>query len=100
MLMLISGVKGALISFTLILSLIWVCVGAFWVITLAGSIAEIVMGALILSGKVSRNAKAVSIVGLINGVFCLNIIGVALEVIALTQLGKPEVEHFLAQHRG
>lgn len=97
--MLVSGIKGALISFILILCLIWVCVGAFWFVTLAGSIMEIVVGAMILGGKPIRSMRTVSILGIVSGVLCGNIIGVALEAVALSQMSKPEIDHYLATAR-
>jgi hypothetical protein len=95
-LMLISGVKGAIISFAWFISLIWVCVGAFWLITLAGAMVEIVVGAMMMSGKVVTNPRIIAIIGIVNSVLCFNIIGVVLEAIALSQMNKPEVEHYIS----
>jgi hypothetical protein len=96
MLMLVSGIKSALISLGLFFGLIWVCVGAFWLLTFVGAVAEIIMGAMILSGTRTPNAKVVSIFGIVNAVLCLNVIGIALEAIALSQLNKPQVAHYAA----
>jgi hypothetical protein len=93
--MLISGIKSVILSLVFIASLIWVCVGAFWFLTLAGGILEIVYGAQIMSGKPVRDTRTFSIIGLVNAVLCRNVIGIVLEAIALSQLGKPEIEQYL-----
>ena len=97
--MLVSGIKNTFVSLILILCLIWVCVGAFWFLTLAGGIAEIIVGIMIMNGGSVRQARTMAILGLVTGVLCGNIIGVALEAIALSELGKPEVEHYLQTAR-
>ncbi len=97
--MLVSGIKNTIVSLILILCLIWVCVGAFWFLTVAGGIAEIVIGIMILNGSPVRSARTMAILGLVSGVLCGNIIGVALEAIALSELSKPEVEQYLQTPR-
>lgn len=70
-------------------------VGAFWLLTMPIAIMEIVIGALIMSGRQVGNPRVYAILGIVNSVLCLNIIGVVLEAIALSQMSKPEVEQFV-----
>jgi hypothetical protein len=89
--MLVSGILSILASLAFIASLIWICVGAFWVLTLAAGIFEVIVGAAAMSGKYQANAKTVSIIGIVGGILCGNIVGAVLEVLAMVNLGKPEV---------
>ena len=94
-LMIISGVLNLLASLALIGMLIWVCVGAFWGVTLGLAIWELVTGIGVSSGNPKRGAKTVAIVGIVNSLLCGNIIGLILQIIALTKLGTPEVTAYL-----
>ncbi len=96
--MLISGILTILASLVWILSLIWVCVGAFWFLTLAGGIFEVVVGTAVMNGRPHGSAKAAAIIGIICGFLTANWIGGALEVIALMNLNKPESQQYLGMH--
>ncbi|MEM9195057.1 MAG: hypothetical protein AAGF12_38150 [Myxococcota bacterium] len=92
--MLISGIMNVLVSISFVLVFIWICVGVVWILPLAGGIFEIVVAAQIMGGKPQPNAKTAAIMGLISGVICFNVIGIVLEILALVQLGKPEVAQY------
>lgn len=95
--MLVSGILTVMASLGWIMGLIWICVGAFWILTLAGAVFEIVVGAGIMSGKFNKNAKTVSIVGLICAILTGNVIGMVMEIIAIMNFGKPEVSQWMSQ---
>ena len=97
--MLISGIITVMSSLVWTLSLIWVCVGVFWVFPLVVGIFEIVVGAGAMQGQPKPNAKTVSILGLVGAVLCGNVVGIVLEILALVNLGKPEVAGWLNQTR-
>lgn len=99
MFMLISGVLTVITSLGWIFGLIWLCVGAFWIVTLVGGIFEIVVAATIMGNKPTQHGKTMAIIGIVCGVLTFNYIGVVLEILALIHLGKPEVQHYLANAR-
>jgi uncharacterized membrane protein len=98
-LMLISGIFNVLVSagilLGLLLSVVGLCVAPIWLFTLGGGIAEIVVGAGIMQGSRSLRAMPVAVVGLVSGVVCGNMLGMILEILAMVQLGKPEVHAFI-----
>ena len=96
--MLVSGILNILISIGLIAGLVWILVGCFWVVTLVGGILEIVVGIAVMNGKPKPGAKTTAILGIINSVLCGNIIGIIMEVLALTKLGTQESEEFMTLH--
>jgi hypothetical protein len=71
-------------------------VGVFWFLTLGAAVFEIVVGAAAMSGTRKAGARSAAILGLIGAVLCGNLAGLVLEIIALVNLGKPEVENWLA----
>jgi hypothetical protein len=95
--MLISGILSGMACLGWIVGLIWICVGAFWVLPLVGAVFEIIVGAGVMSGKWNKNVKTVSIVGLISAILCGNVVGMILEILALLNYNKPDVAAFLAQ---
>lgn len=97
-LMIVSGVLNLMASFAFIGIFIWVCVGAFWFVTLGLAIFELVIGIGVSSGQPKGNAKTVAILGIINSVLCGNVIGLILQIIALTKLGTAESQAFLEDH--
>jgi len=98
--MIISGAFNVLTSMGILiglaLSLIGLCVAPIWVLTLAGGVFEIVVGASISGGKPSRMGLSASVVGLVCSVGCGNVLGTILEILAMVSLGKPEVAVWLA----
>lgn len=94
-LMIVSGVLNLLASLALIGTLIWVCVGAFWMVTLGLAIWELVTGIAVSGGQPKANAKTVAIIGIINSLMCGNIIGLVLQIIAMSKLGTPEVTAYI-----
>jgi uncharacterized membrane protein YczE len=93
--MLIAGILTTLASLGFILGLIWLCVGVFWVLTLAVGVMEIVIGAAVMGGTPKPNAKTISILGIVAALLCGNIVGLVLEILAMLNFGKPEVENYL-----
>jgi hypothetical protein len=98
--MLISGVFNVLTSIGIIiglaLSLVGLCVAPIWVLTLAGGIMEIVVGANAMQGRPGRLGLSTAVIGLISAVCCGNVLGIILEILAMVNLGKPEVVGWLA----
>ena len=56
---------------------------------------EIIMGAGAMSGQPKPQIKTVSILGLVAAVLCGNVVGIVLEILALVNLSKPEVDSWL-----
>jgi hypothetical protein len=94
-LMLVSGITNIIASAVLILVLVWICIGAFWFLTLAGAIFELIVAVSVMQGQRNHNAKTAAIIGLVTSVLCGNMIGIGCEIFALVTLGKPEVDAFL-----
>jgi len=98
--MIISGAFNVLTSVGILiglaLSLIGLCVAPIWVLTLAGGVFEIAVGASISGGRPSRMGLSASVVGLVCSVGCGNVLGMILEILAMVNLGKPEVAVWLA----
>lgn len=98
--MLFSGVFNVLTSVGILiglaLSLIGLCVAPIWVLTLAGGIMEIIVGANAMQGRPGRLGLSTSVIGLISAVCCGNAMGIILEILAMINLGKPEVVGWLA----
>jgi hypothetical protein len=94
-LMLVAGILNLLTAIGLILSLIMICVGVFWVIPLVFAIFEIITGIAALQGQPKANARTISILGMVAAVCCFQVIGLVLEIIAFVNLGKPEVREYI-----
>lgn len=94
--MLISGIMTVMVSLGLVFGLIWICVGVFWILTLAAGIFEIIIGVGVMNGQPKANAKTVSIIGIVAALLCGNIVGMVMEIMAVVNLGKPEVANWLA----
>ena len=94
--MLVSGIMTILISLGLVMGLIWICVGVFWLLTLAAGIFEIIVGVGVMNGQYKPNAKTISILGLIAALLCGNIVGLVMEILAVVNFGKPEVANWMA----
>jgi hypothetical protein len=75
--------------------LIWVCIGVFWVLTLAVGVAEIAIGAMILGGGKQPSGRLVAILGIVAGFLSGNMIGVVLEIVAVVMLSNAEVTAYL-----
>ena len=94
-LMIVSGVLNLLASLALVGTLIWICVGAFWMVTLGLAVWEIVTGIAVSGGQPKHNAKTVAIIGIVNSLLCGNVIGLVLQIIAMSKLGSPEVTAYI-----
>jgi hypothetical protein len=94
--MLISGALTILASLGWIGGLIWVCVGALWVLPLAAGVFEILTGLAVYQGQYKANAKTVSLIGIVAALLCGNVIGIVLEVLAVVNYGKPDVASWMA----
>mgnify|MGYP006865170430 CR=1 FL=1 len=94
--MLISGIMTVMVSRGLVFGLIWICVGVFWILTLAAGIFEIILGVGVMNGQPKANAKTVSIIGIVAALLCGNVVGMVMEIMAVVNLGKPEVANWLA----
>lgn len=97
-LMIVSGVLNLMASLALVGTFIWFCVGAFWMTTLGLAVWELATGVALSSGQYRQSAKNVAIVGIINSVLCGNVIGLVLQIIAMSKLGSPEVTAYIEDH--
>lgn len=83
-LMLMSGLWNMFMSFIWFISLIWVCVGVFWIIP--GALALVYTGAGIAAIATGNKAKPIAFVpaiGLVVSMLNLNFVGMMLDVFAL-----------------
>ncbi len=98
--MIISGAFNVMTSGAILLALLFsvigLCVAPIWVLTFAGGIMEIIIGAQISGGRPSSMGLSTAVVGLISAVCCGNMLGMILEILAMVSLGKPEVKMWLA----
>lgn len=95
MLQLASGVWNILVSLGVIMGFIWVCIGVFWVVPLAMSVWQVMVGLKMNGGEPNPNAKTAAIVGAVAGLFSFNIISAILSGVAWMQLGNEEVAGWL-----
>ena len=95
---LIGGGLNLMTSLMAILSLIWVCIGIFWVIPAAASAYQAYVGWQMFQGQPVAAAKNGSIAGIVGGLFNFNIISVACGGFAFMQLGNDEVAGWLEQN--
>ncbi len=98
--MLASGVLNILISAGILLGLLFsvigLCIAPIWVATLAVGIVEVVLGGIALGGRPVPRIMAGSVAGLVSAVCCGNVVGMVLEIVALSMLGQPDVHAYLA----
>jgi len=92
--MLIGAVFTAMASCLWIVYFIWVCVGVFWFLTLGVAIWAFIDGIRMSSGTPVAHAKMTVICALVAAVLCCNVIGIVMQIMALTSLLRPEVEAF------
>jgi hypothetical protein len=95
MLMMVGGVLNAVTSFFWFISLIWVCVGIFWLVPLAVGAWQAWVGYQMNSGQRQPSAKMAAIAGLVSGVFAMNPIPIVASLLAMTKVQKPEIVGYL-----
>ena len=93
--MLISGIFTVLASLAVLASSL--CMYCMGFLTLAAGIAEIVVGVAVMNGERRPDAKLIGILGLVSSLMICDIVGVVLEILAIVNLGKPEVDAWLAE---
>jgi len=94
----VCGIFNLLYSASMILSLIWVCVGAWWIIPAAASAFQIFIGFQMYQGQVSPQAKNSAIAGIAGGLMSFNILCAIGSVFAFMQVGDDEVVGWLEQN--
>lgn len=95
---LIGGALNVMMSLVWVLSLIWVCIGIFWLVPLAASGYQAWIGWQMYNGEPQAAAKNASIAGIVGGLFCFNILSAACGAFAMMQVGNDEVAGWLEQH--
>ncbi len=95
---LISGALGVMFNLMWVLSLIWVCIGVFWLIPAAAHGYQAWIGWQMYNGEPSPAAKNAAIAGIVGGIFGFNIFSIGLSGFAFMQVGTDEVKGWLEQH--
>lgn len=82
--MVLSGLFNGFLSFVWFFSLIWVCVGVFWLIPMALAACNIGVGILMLvTGRQFKMAAFAPFMGLIASVCNMNLFGSSLDLVAI-----------------
>lgn len=81
-----------------VLSMIWVCIGVFWLIPAAAGGYQAWIGWQMYNGQPSPAAKNAAIAGIVGGLFGFNIITAIGSGFAMMQVGNDEVKGWLEQH--
>ena len=92
------GVFSLLTNLVWTITLIFVCIGLFWLIPAAAGGYQAFVGWQMYNGEASPQAKNASIAGIVAGVFGFNIITAAGSAYAMMQVGEDEVKGWLEQH--
>ena len=99
-LMLASGVTNLMLGAIWFLTLVWVCIGVYWLVPMSFAVGEIIVGTLAMAGVRMRFARIAAVVGAFNGLFVFNVYGVTMQGVALVlQLVTP-VPEWLALEDG
>ncbi len=94
--MVISGLLNILASLIWVFLLSVICVGVLWLVPLALGVWELITGTAMSNGTRQPNARLAAMAGLAAALLTCNVIGIALEIIAITRLGSTEVIQWLA----
>lgn len=94
-LMVVSGMFNIMISGLVFLSLVWVCIGVFWLIPMFIGMAEIGVGVLAIAGVRIPGLQAVSVLGLLNSMFLCNMWSALAEGVAAVLQFQPRVRGYL-----
>ena len=82
--MVLSGLFNALAAFFWFISLVWVCVGVFWLIPLAIALTEVGVGILMLvTGRKFKLTAFMPLLGLVASVCNFNFMGGMLDLVAI-----------------
>ncbi len=95
---LVCGAFNLLYCLTMVLSLIWVCVGVWWLIPAAASGYQAFVGWQMYNGEASPASKNGTIAGIAGGLLSFNLLCAAGSAFAFMQLGNDEVKGWLEQH--
>lgn len=94
----ICGALNILFSLSMIMGLIWVCVGIWWFIPLAASGYQAFIGWQMYQGQPTAAAKNGSIAGIAGAVLSGNLLLALGGAFAFMQLGQDEVAGWLEQN--
>ena len=98
--MLASGAMNLLVAGIWFLSLVWLCIGVYWLIPMALAVGEMLVGALALAGIRMRFGRVAAVVGALNGLMLLNVYATTLQGVALAlQLLAPVPEWLALEDR-
>lgn len=91
----IAGALNVLTAFGWFLGLVWFCVGLLWLVPMAIGAYQIYVGVAMQGGKPNSGAKQMGVLGLVAGIFNMNVITIVLGVLTMTKLKEPEVAGYL-----
>lgn len=92
----LSGAMNILIGGLLFLTLIWVCIGVFWLVPMAVGVFQIVVGLAMSKGRPHPAAKHIGLIGIIASGLNFNPLGLGAAVITMLNTKKPEVAGYLS----
>jgi hypothetical protein len=92
---LIGGLFSAFTAFAMLMSLIWVCIGVFWLIPLGASCWQAFVGWQMYQGQPVANAKTASIVGVVSALCSFNMVAAMGGGFAMMQFNEPDVAGWL-----
>src|SRR5687767_2493634 len=95
----IAGALNIMVGGLWVLSLIWVCIGIFWLVPLGLGVFQVMVGMAMNNGQPKDNAKMATMLGLLASLFNFNLIGLAVGAFAFMNLGKPEVAGWLESNK-
>ncbi len=94
----ICGVLNIFFSLSMIMGLIWVCIGIWWFIPAAASAYQTYVGWQMYNGQATNAAKNASIAGMAGAFFSGNWLLILGGAFAFMQVGNDEVAGWLEQN--
>ncbi len=94
-LLLVSGAINLMTALVWVFSLIWVCVGIFWLVPAAAAAYQCFVGFQAMQGTPTQGGKMAAISGIVAGALNFNPLPLILAVVAMVNFNKPEVVDWL-----
>lgn len=93
--LLIGSVTTLIVNLIVVLLTIWFCIGVCWLPLVGLALWGLVSGIQAMNGTRVRNIRVANALALVAALFCADLIGIVMQILALVWLSKPEVSRFL-----
>jgi len=93
--LLIGSITTLIVNLIVVLLTIWICIGVCWLPLVGLALWGLVCGLQAMNGTRVRNIRIANALALVAALFCVDLIGVVMQILALVWLAKPDVSRFL-----